>query len=89
MSRSSSELGNEMEPLARQLRDFTQPLSGDDPRPLIQQLVPLTGEIATLVAYALKTSGDPVGTGRHNLAALYDLATRLAEVSQAALLDEP
>ena len=89
MSRSSSELGNEMAPLARQLRDFTQPLTGDDPRPLVQQLVPLTGEIATLVAYALKTSGDPAGTGRHNLAELYDLATRLAEVSQAALLDEP
>ena len=89
MRRSSRQLGNEMEPLARQLRDFTEPLTGDDPRPLVQQLVPLTGEIATLVAYVLKTSGDPAGTGRHNLAALYDLATRLAEVSQAALLDEP
>jgi hypothetical protein len=87
--RSSVELGNEMEPLALQLQAFTEPFHGDEPRPLVQQLVPLAGDIAASVAYVLKTSGDPAGTGRHNLTVLYGLATRLAEVAQAALGDEP
>ena len=34
-------------------------------------------------------SGNPAGMGRHNLSVLYGLATRLAEVAQAALVDEP
>ena len=37
----------------------------------------------------LKMSGNPAGMGRHNLSVLYGLATRLAEVAQAALVDEP
>lgn len=88
-SRSSMELGREMEPLALRLRDFTEPLRGNESLPPVQQLVPLAGEIALLVAYALNTSGNAGGTGRHNLTVLRQLVARLAETAEAALRDEP
>jgi hypothetical protein len=74
--RSSTELSCQMQPLAERLRVFTEPLTGDESRPAMQQLVPLAGEIAVLVADMLNPTGDPLGTGRHNLATLRGLAAR-------------
>jgi hypothetical protein len=63
---------------------FTEPLTGDTSRPAVQQLVLLAGEIAVLVAFVLDTAGDPLGTGRHNLTVLRDLAARLADLAEQA-----
>lgn len=71
------------------LRDFAEPLTGDGSLSAAQQLVPLVGEIAVLVAYVLNTIGDAHGTGRHNLVVLRNMAARLAETAEAALRDEP
>ncbi len=86
---SSKELSRQLEPLATQLRAFTDALAGDPSLPPVQQLVPLAGEIATLVVYTLNCAGDPLGTGRHNLQGLHNLARRLATTADAALRDEP
>lgn len=56
---------------------------------MLQQLVPLAGEIAVLVASVLNTTGDPLGTGRHNLTVLRDLAAHLADLAEQALRAEP
>jgi len=88
-SSSSTDLSRQLQPLAEQLRAFTRPLTGDKSRPVVQQLVPLAGEIAVLVAYILNTTGDPLGTGRHNLTTLRGLAMRLAKLADQALRDEP
>jgi hypothetical protein len=55
----------------------------------VLDLAPLVGEIAMLTAGVLTTTGDPAGTGRHNLLALRDLARRLVETADAALRGEP
>jgi hypothetical protein len=87
--RSSRELSQQLEPLATRLRAFTEPLDGDESLPPVQQLVPLAGQIVVTVQYVLNCSGDPLGTGRHNLEGLRGLANRLAAAADAALRDEP
>jgi hypothetical protein len=86
---SSKDLARQIEPHAARLRAITEPLTGDESLPTVQQLAPLAGEIAVLTGYVLNTTGDPLGTGRHNLQVLHDLGTRLAELADAALRDEP
>ena len=86
---SAKDLARQIEPHAARLRAITQPLTGDESLPAVHQLAPVAGEIAVLTGYALNTTGDPLGTGRHNLQVLRDLGTRLAEVADAALRAEP
>jgi hypothetical protein len=87
--RSSRELSQQLEPFATQLRAFTQPLGSDTSLPPVQQLVPLASQIVVGVHHTLTCAGDPLGTGRHNLTVLRDLATRLAGLAEQALRDEP
>lgn len=62
---SSKELSRQLEPLATQLRAFTDTLAGGRSLPPVQQLVPLAGEIATLVVYTLNCAGDRPADHRH------------------------
>lgn len=82
--RASHQLGREMLPLALQLREFASSRTGEEALPAVRRLVPLAAEIVLLVASALRTSGDP-DTGKRNLLMLRQQATKLAQITEAAL----
>jgi hypothetical protein len=83
------ELSARLDPVAQQYRGVVRRFTGDESLPKTLQLAPITGEIAVLTGYVLNTTGDPAGTGRHNLETLASLGRRLADLADAARRHEP
>ncbi|MGC5334894.1 hypothetical protein [Micromonospora sp. DT62] len=83
------ELAARLGPVAQQYRALVEGYVDDESLPKALQLAPIAGEIAVLTGYVLNTTGDPAGTGRHNLQALAGLGRRLAELADAAARREP
>ena len=83
----NAELAAQWQPIADQLRTLAEPLVNAEAP--VSQLAPLGAEIAVLVGYIQNTTGDPLGTGRHNLEVLRGLALSMAKIAEEALAGEP